>query len=479
MIHHSSVSVSLTDMLTQERGQVDSIWDGLFPEFVRILPEDLARLDQVLDSPRVLKQFERHWGRANLNVGRPSIPMSTYVRLMALKHRHCWGYERLVRQVADSFHLRRFCRIPIMEEIPDESTVRKLTRRLGPELVDDLTREVIKLAVRERGFKVRAMRCDSTVQESDIRYPTDCGLAFDAVKVLARTARKVHAAIPGLTGKVRNRGRAAGRRVRELNRSLARRTGDAKQEVQRLTEKVGELAKASLSQARRLLIEAKLAMASLGCGPQRRVTRAVAGLEEMIGLSGKVVEQIRKRFADEKITNRLVSLFDPDARPIRKGKKPNPNQFGQVIQYAELSAHTRRGARGLLVPPKLAIGSAHEDALLPDTVAEVVALDLRPPEAVFDRGFTTKATFATMAGLGSKVFIAGSAKNEGSRRTRKRLASHRVGCEGRIAHLKREYGGGRSRLKGEDGARIWVSWTALAYNFDTVSRLPVKPTPQA
>src|SRR2546425_5513360 len=54
------------------------------------------------------------------------------------------------------FHLRRFCRIPIVEEVPDESTVRKLTRRLGPELVDDLIREVIKLAVTERGFRVRA-----------------------------------------------------------------------------------------------------------------------------------------------------------------------------------------------------------------------------------------------------------------------------------------------------------------------------------
>src|SRR5262252_7607248 len=149
---------------------------------------------QVLDAPGVLKEFERHWGRANLRVGRPSIAMTTYVRLMALKHRHCWGYERLVRQVADSFHLRRFCRISIVAEVPDESTVRKLTRRLGPELVDDLTREVVKLAVRVRGFKVRAMRCDSTVQESDIRFPTDCGLAADAVRVLARAAHKVHAA---------------------------------------------------------------------------------------------------------------------------------------------------------------------------------------------------------------------------------------------------------------------------------------------
>ena len=221
-------------MLTKQAGQLETVWDAVFPELLRALPDELARLDQVLDAPQVLKQFEQHWGRAKLNVGRPSIPMVTYVRLMALKHRSGWGYERLVRQVADSFHLRRFCRISILDEMPDESTVRKLTRRLGPELVDDLTREVVKLAVKERGFRVRAMRCDSTVLESDIRYPTDCGLASDAVKVLARAARKLRAAIPGLTGKVRNRGRAAGRRMRELNRSLARRTGEAKREVQRL-----------------------------------------------------------------------------------------------------------------------------------------------------------------------------------------------------------------------------------------------------
>lgn len=63
----------------------------LFPEFARTLPDDPARLDQVLYAPAVLRQFEQHWGRANLNVGRPSIPMATYVRLMALKHRHRLG----------------------------------------------------------------------------------------------------------------------------------------------------------------------------------------------------------------------------------------------------------------------------------------------------------------------------------------------------------------------------------------------------
>lgn len=461
-------------MLTKQAGQVETIWDDLLPEFVRTLPDDLARLDLLLDSPRVLKQFEEHWGRARLHVGRPSMPMATYVRLMALKHQHGWGYERLVRQVADSFHLRRFCHLSIIDEVPDESTVRKLTRRLGPELVDDLTREVLRIAVTERSFKVRALRVDSTVQESDIHYPTDCGLAADAVKMLARAAGTVRSAIPDLVGKVRDRSRAAGQRIRELNRSLRRRSGEAQQEVRRLTEEIAGLAKASLGQASRLLEEAKTAVEDSAASPSRRAARAVADLEEMIGLSRKVVEQVRQRFAGEKISDRLVSLHDPDARPIRKGKKSKPTEFGYVVQYGELTTSTRRGARGLLLPPKLGLGNPHEDTLLPETVSEAELLKVRPLEGAVDGVFTVKKTRATMARLGTQVFIAGSRSNQGSRRTRKRLASYRVGCEGRIAHLKREYRGGRSRLKGRTGARIWAGWTALAYDLDVVARLPAK-----
>ncbi|MGH7920566.1 MAG: transposase [Candidatus Dormibacteraceae bacterium] len=454
-------------MLTKHAGQVETVWESVFPQLLRTLPEDLARLDELLDAPELLKCFEQHWGRPNLAVGRPSMAMATYLRLMVLKHRHGWGYERLVGQVADSFQLRRFCHLSIVDEVPDESTVRKLTRRLGPELVDDLTRSLLRLAVSERGFKVRAMRCDSTVQESDVRYPTDSGLAADAIRVLARTARKVRTLIPGLTRHVRDRGRAAARRMRELNRSLRRRTGEAKQDVQRLTEEIGSLAKASIGQARRLLVEAK--QATVTRRARRRELGAIAEMEEMIERSGKIVEQIRQRFAGEAIPNRLISLFDSDARPIRKGKKAKPNEFGQIVQYTELTPNTRRGSRGLLLPPQVAIGNPQENTLLPKTVAEVLALDLKPVEAVFDGGFKLKATLAAMAPVGSTVFIAGSRRNGGSRRTRKRLAAHRVGCEGRISHLKREYDAGRSRLKGGQGAEIWAGWSALAYNADTVA----------
>src|SRR4030088_2592996 len=116
------------DMLTKQAGQLETVWDAVFPELLRSLPDELARLDQVLDAPQVLKQFEQHWGRAKLHVGRPSIPMVTYVRLMPLKLRSGGGYGRRGRRVADSFDLRRFCRTSIRGGRPDESTVRKLTR---------------------------------------------------------------------------------------------------------------------------------------------------------------------------------------------------------------------------------------------------------------------------------------------------------------------------------------------------------------
>jgi len=88
----------------------------------------------------------------------------------------------------------------------------------------------------------------------------------------------------------------------------------------------------------------------------------------------------------------------------------------------------------------------------------------------FDAGFTRVATDKALPGL-ERIFIAGSPTNEGSARTRRRLARFRVGCEGRISHMKRGYHAGRCRLRGEQGARIWESWAVLCYDIDTVARM--------
>ena len=456
-------------MLTLD-GDASCLIDELLPEEVRLLSDVLARVDQILDDPAVLAGFRRHWTHTALGQGRPSIPMATFVRLMYLKDTTGWGYERLMAQVSDSLQLRRFCRIPVVEEVPDESTVRKLVRRLGHEVIDEATRAVIKKAIGERGFRPRALRADSTVAAADIRYPTDVGLCADAVRVLAKAARKVSAAVPDATKHVVNRSRAVQKRVRAIGRSLRKRTGEAKAAVQTLTEEAAARVSSSLRESTILLAQAKASTATAEGVSKKARARAIARLEGWIGRSRRVVDQVRMRFAGEKIENRLVSLFDPDARPVRRGKLSAPNEFGYVVQLAEVTSSTKPGTTALLLPPKLAAGSTNENTLLPATAAEIAGLGIRLREASFDAGFTRVATEKALPGL-ERIFISGTPSNTGSHRTRRRLAKFRVGSEGRISHFKREYHGGRSRLRGDQGARIWESWAVLAYDIDTVARM--------
>lgn len=190
-------------------------------------------------------------------------------------------------------------------------------------------------------------------------------------------------------------------------------------------------------------------------------------LEELTERADRVADQIANRVSGEKTTDRLVSLSDPDARPIRKGKLRQPTQFGSVFQICEITENTRRGARGLIVPAASKIGSPNESDLLPATSGELVALGIAPREVALDGGFAPGPVEAHLPAR-QRTFIAGR-HSAGSWRTDRRLARYRVGAEGRISHLKRRYGAKRSRLKGHEGARTWMAWTILAYNLDTLA----------
>ncbi len=459
-------------MLTLVAEQPESLWDVVLPVGVRELSEDLARLDVLLAQEELLRPIVEQWrsefqltGRLVLSDGRPTIAMETFVRLMVLKARYGWGYRTLVSEVSDSLHLRRFCRIGLSGRVPDESTVRKLTRRVGPEMVNEITRALIARACREKRFHARAARIDSTVIEADVRYPTDASLAGHGVRALARQARKTMLLVKEKMG-VRDRSRAMGRTLRAISRTIRRRSGEAKSEVLELTAKTGRLLEASIKEARRLAARGR--DRSRGRGAKRKLV-TIRTLEELADRCEKVARQIKQRVAGEPITDRLISLSDPDARPIRKGKLGKPNEFGYVAQICEVTENTKRGARGLILPAASAPGNPGENTLLPMTVAEFTRLGISPREVALDGGFQPGSTREALAGIApERVFISGR-QQPGSKRTQRRLQRYRTGAEGRISHLKRRYGLRRSRLRGQQGQRTWTGWSILAYNLDTLA----------
>ena len=452
-------------MLTLVGEQVECLWDEVLPVEIRELPDDLARLDRVLSDPLLLFPIAQAWAQDARERGRPSIAMASFVRLMVVKQRTGWGYETLVREVSDSLHLRRFCLIGIDQRVPDESTVRKLARRLGAEVVAEITRMVIEKAQRETRFRARSVRIDSTVIEADIRYPSDAMLALQGARALAREGRKLQELVRSKV-RVRDRSRSVGKAVRAISKTLARRTGEAKSQVMKLNEQAGQLIARSAREAKRLAAAARASARGLGA---KAKLRAANRLDELADRCGKVSEQIDRRVRGLKITDRLVSIADPDARPIRKGKLGKPTEFGYVAQICEVTENTRKGARGLILPAGHQLGNPAENTLLAHTAAELDRAGIRPREIVADGGFQPGPTKDAFPDLSEDQIQISGRHEPGSRRTRKRRARYRTGIEGRISHLKRGYGLRRSRLKGDDGMQIWTGWAILAYDLDTLT----------
>jgi IS5 family transposase len=146
----------------------------VLPAEVVRLPEELARVDALLDDPVFFAPFVPFF---NPWMGRPSTPMETYLRMMFLKFRYRLGYESLCREVADSITWRRFCRIPIDGRVPHPTTLMKLTTRCRTAAVDGCNEAPLAKAAEARLLRTTRLRADTTVVPADVAYPTDSGPA--------------------------------------------------------------------------------------------------------------------------------------------------------------------------------------------------------------------------------------------------------------------------------------------------------------
>jgi transposase, IS5 family len=443
-----------------------TLWELLLPEEAKRLPAELQAVDAYLDDERFIAPWR---GLFSARLGRPSVPIDTLLRLPYLKHRYGLGYESLCREVADSISWRRFCRIGLDRPVPHPTTLVKLVGRAGPEIIEQLNAALVAKLAAGKLLRARKLRVDTTVVEADIDYPTDADLLEQAVRKLGGLVRRVKARGAASRTRFRDRGRAAGRRMKQLARTLRRRTGVAMGEVDRLTGEVAGIARQSLGEVQAVLHNARRALARRpGDG---RLGRLVDELDETIAATERLLAQTDQRLAGNRvIPDRLVSLSDPDARPIRKGKPQHPTQFGYTLLLAE-------DERGFIADHQLQRGNPPDAPQLVPAVARVIAVTGRTPGTVVgDRGFGTAANDQALEALGVKrvglqrTGTPGKARLalERTRRFR-RLRNWRVGIEARISHLKRSFGLRRTRLRRLSGARTWVGLGIFAYNLQRMT----------
>jgi IS5 family transposase len=443
-----------------------SLWEALLPEELKHLPAELGRVDAYLDDERFVAPWRALFDR---RLGRPSVPVDTLLRLLYLKHRYGLGYETLCKEVSDSISWRRFCRIPLDRPVPHPTTLVKLVRRAGSEVIEQLNAALVDKLAKDRLLRGRKLRVDTTVVEADIDYPTDADLLEQAVRKLGGLVRRVKGRGAASRTRFRDRGRAAGRRMKQLARTLRRRTGVAMGEIDRLTGEVAGIARQSLREVQAVARNARGALARRpGDG---RLGRLVDELAETIDATQRLLAQTAQRLAGNRvIPDRLVSLADPDARPIRKGKPRHPTQFGYTLLLAE-------DERGFICDHQLHKGNPPDAPQLVPAVQRVIGVTGRPPGTVVaDRGFGSVANDQAMEALGVKRVglqrngTPGKARLEHERTRRfRRLRNWRVGIEARISHLKRSFGLRRTRLRRLGGARTWVGLGIFAYNLQRMT----------
>jgi transposase, IS5 family len=367
--------------MLRERAVGESLWEAVLPEELRVLPPELAKVDGVLDDDRFFAPFR---SRLASRVGRPTIPIESYLRLMYLKHRYGLGYETLCREVADSFTWRRFCRIGIEGRVPDPTTLMKLTKRLGPELLEELNAELLSLAVERRVLRSRRLRVDTTLVEADIRSPTDSGLCAHAVSRLTRLGKRIKAAGLAPKARLRDRRRSVGKRVRAISAARAR-GREALQTIDRLTAEIAVRAKQTVREARALVRETRRR------AKQAPAAALVERLEHELAVAEQVLAQTDVRLAGQRtIPDRRVSLVDPDARPIRMGRPQRPTEFGYKARVAD----TKEGFVIADVPER---GAPTDGSLLEGAIGKAKRAGMQVRSVYADRGFGTSTGDAALA----------------------------------------------------------------------------------
>lgn len=459
-------------MLRTVGGQA-TLWESVLPESVLVMSPELARIDELLDDPRFFEPFKAHFHEV---LGRPSIPIETYLRLMFLKYRYRLGYETLCAEVTDSISWQRFCRISLGGRVPHPTTLMKITSRCGSSTVEALNEALIARAVEAKLVRTNRVRVDTTVVEADVCYPTDSSLLTKAIGKAARLVERIKTTGAASRTVVADHVGTSRRHAHEIAAFLRRRTGEAKEEVFEITGKLAGLAEDAMADATKVVTNARRFLKGhSNRGGAGRLKALIADLDTLVGRTTRIISQTRSRLGGKTPpgSTRLVSLHDPDARPIVKGRLGKPVEFGYKAQVVD-------NEDGIILDHNVEIGNPNDQSQLAPAIKRVARRCGRPPDTVTaDRGYGKASLDKELADELGVGFVAIPRPGKPTRAREAEINTPefreqirwRTGIEGRISALKRQHGWNRSRLSGIEGARTWCGHGVLSHNLTKLARL--------
>jgi IS5 family transposase len=403
--------------------------------------------------------------------GRDGLSAAQVLRAFVLQRVKAWDLRELRERIADGYTLRLFTTFD-SQRVPKHDAFHRAFCRLTPATVRALNDAVVQAAVALDIEDGGQLRVDTAVVETDIHWPTDSTLLWDAVRVLTRLVTRLGEHVPSARSGFADHTRRARRRMQEISRlSAAERPRQQRRKYRDLlgvTAGVVATARAAVATARTAPPTDPLAAAV--------VTALNAEIEHFCGLAERVIAQTQRRVLDGDqvpVHEKLFSIFEPHTDLIKRGKAHRPVEFGHKVFLAE-SRH------GLITEYRVLDGNPGDEGHVGPSLTQHEATFGRAPALyAADRGFYTPANVeaVTAAGVDTECV-----PQRGGRKTPERTAHEksrafkrgqrfRAGIEGRISVLLRGRGMRRCPLEGRERFEVFVGAAVLANNLLRIATL--------
>ena len=395
---------------------------------------ELVILRQVIPWQAIITRLTQFY---NNNSGRSGKSLRIMVALLILARLRSLGDRPVVAQVKENRYMQYFCNVPDADlaNFVDPSLLTRFRKRLGEKGVAIIETEVFELLRRVGIIEGDTLMMDSTALSSDIVHPNDVMLirnAFDKMRIFARDHElSLWWDNPHIKKRWRTFGRAKkGERAAYLIEFYA-------------------LFVPAL-ETFRTHVEALEAKAEV---PESRKEKA----QELLALLILLKHQTQQKLAGEQhIDNRIVSLDEVDARPIKKGKTFPSCEFGTTLQMSF-------NRQGFMITTENLIGNPSDKTLYGNTLGLFQKrMGSDPDTVVTDLGFRSRDNRKNTPETISNVFLGRSDDvDEGQRDF---CCKARSATEGFIAVAKNLRGFGRSLYHRLHGDRIWTLLCQTAYN---------------
>ena len=227
-------------------------------------------------------------------------------------------------------------------------------------------------------LKTNRVRADTTVVPADVAYPTDSGLLAKGVAKMAKAVERLKAG--GLAPRIDDPRPHPARAARTPAPSGPTCVGaPTRQKTRSWPSMPAWSASRPRLCARRAgwPLNARRTLRRLGDGrPGQARGRSPATSRSPPSGSPAIARQTRQRLAGvvPDGATRLVSLHDPDARPIRKGRLGKPVEFGYKAQVVD-------NEDGVVLDHLVVIGNPPDAPMLVPAIERVTSGPSSPPGA--------------------------------------------------------------------------------------------------